>query len=84
MKEPDPHEKFDPADGHIFRFKFSSRGSYSIVGDAQHYFEPVENLETEPVFMFEVQAWSLVEALRKAAEMPFNELVGREVKNEGT
>lgn len=71
-------KELDPADGHIFEITHRALGSYSVGGNPKHYFEPEENLITAPAFTFRVQAWSLVEALEKAANLPFNVLMGEE------
>lgn len=61
-----------PEEGHTFRFSWSSRGSYGVVGVEGHtdagYWDEGATVE--------VRAWSLAEALRKAARLPFPVLMG--------
>ena len=54
-----------PEDGHTWRFTASARGSYSVVGGPKHD----ADWWSEP-WIIEVRAWSLPEALRRAAELP--------------
>lgn len=63
-----------PADqGHTFRISHESRGSHKVVGD-EHYTDEPEFVG--PVHTVEVRAWNLRAALHKAAELPFNVLMG--------
>jgi hypothetical protein len=72
----------DPKDGHTFRFIFDIKGAFKKV-DTNEYVDESEFAEV--YFTFDVRAWSLKEALLKAAELPFsqqmNEFTG-EVKYE--
>lgn len=65
-----------PDDGHTFRILFDSRGSYSVVGDAHHTDSPDFDGTYHVV---EVRAWSLRDALLKAADLPFPVLLGTEL-----
>lgn len=64
-----------PDDGHTFRITFDSRGSYSVVGDEHHTDAP--DFHGVP-HVVEVRAWNLRDALRKAANLPFDVLMGTE------
>lgn len=76
-------KELNPDDGHIFTFTHSCRGSYSVVGEPGHHFESEDPKPLEATF--QVQAWSLKEALEKALEMPFAELmVWKEEEDEAT
>lgn len=60
-----------PGMGHQFRFAVTVQGSYSIEGDSKHY-DSDPNTISEP-FTLTVRAWSLPEACRVAAAIPFHE-----------
>lgn len=62
-----------PEAGHTFRFLFDLRGSSSVTGDPAH---TDESSYSNIPRTFTVRGWSLVEALRNAADMPFAELMG--------
>jgi hypothetical protein len=57
-----------PDDGHTFEFSFRLRGSYGVTGEPGHHDCPDWH---EPVGL-RVRAWSLREALLKAAETPLH------------
>lgn len=57
-----------PDQGHTFRITVQSRGSYRIQGDEQYHDEPDFS---GPPWVQEVRAWSLMEALRRAQDIPF-------------
>ena len=65
-----------PEDGHTFRIRYDSRASSKVVGDPEYTDAPDF---MGPVHEVQVRAWDLRSALRKAAELPFGELVGTEV-----
>lgn len=65
-----------PEAGHTFRFLWDSRGSSKVVGDADYTDAP--HFDGVP-HQIEVRGWSLVEALRNAAELPFATLVEADV-----
>jgi hypothetical protein len=58
-----------PEDGHTWRIAISLRGSSKVVGEAEHHdapaFAPLHN-------WVEVRAWSLSEALVRAAGLPLD------------
>lgn len=62
-----------PDEGHTFRISYESRGSYSVVGDEHHTDAPDFDGIVHTV---EVRAWNLRDALKKAADLPFNVLIG--------
>jgi hypothetical protein len=66
-----------PEDGHTFEISYRSRGSYRVVGDEQHHDAPGYSGPTHRV---EVRAWNLRDALRRAAELPFDELMGEQAE----
>ena len=59
-----------PDDGHTFRITSVSRGSYKVVGEEHHSDAPY--FEVDFPFVVEVRAWSLTDAMRKAADLPFD------------
>lgn len=59
-----------PGSGHQFRFSVTVQGSYSIEGDPRHYDSDPDTI-SDP-FCLTVRAWSLAEACREAAQMPFH------------
>lgn len=61
-----------PFEGHTFRFEWSVRGSSRVVGESEY---KDSNYFSEPS-VFEVRAWSVREALAKAAELSFSALQG--------
>lgn len=66
-----------PAAGHTFRITVLCRGAYGITGDPKRYDEK----EFDDGFMLpvEVRAWSLKQALLKAADLPFGTWFPEEV-----
>ncbi len=68
-----------PKDGHTFRFRFDIRPSSRIVGDLEYTDGPDF---MGPVHEVQVRAWSLTEALRKAAGLPSNVRMGNLVSHE--
>ena len=58
-----------PDHGHTFRLTARSRGSYTVAGDPRHTDAPDFG---PPMLAVEVRAWSLPQALRKAAELPLS------------
>lgn len=68
IERPRPADPADtPEDGHTFRIRASSRGSYAVVGEPHH--DAAEFHDVEP-FTLEVRAWDLPAALRRAAATP--------------
>jgi hypothetical protein len=68
-----------PEDGHTFRIRYDSRASSKVTGDPEHtdasdFMGPVKEVQ--------VRAWDLRTALRKAADLPFGELMATEVTDE--
>lgn len=64
-------ERDDPEAGHTFRIEAHSRGSYAVLG-ADGKPGPHTDAEWMPEhpFVIEVRAWSLRDALAKAAQLP--------------
>lgn len=73
-KTVEPEE--GPDDGHTFRITFTSRGSYKVVGDEHHHDAPDFD---EFAHSVDVRAWNLRDALHKAADLPFDVLMGNEL-----
>lgn len=59
-----------PDDGHTFRISVCSRMSSKVVGEPHHTDSP--QFDDDLVNLVEVRAWSLSEALEKAALMPLS------------
>jgi hypothetical protein len=64
-----------PEDGHTFEISYRSRGSYTVTGDPEHRDAPDFDGFVHRV---EVRAWNLRDALRRAAELPFDVLMGEQ------
>lgn len=64
-------ERDDPEAGHTFRIEAHSRGSYAVVTE-DGTTSPHTDAEWMPEtpFVIEVRAWSLSDAMRKAAQLP--------------
>lgn len=60
-------------EGHTFRISYESRMSSTVTGDEHHRDAPDFDGIVHTV---EVRAWNLRDALKKAADLPFNVLMG--------
>lgn len=67
-----------PTLGHTFRFLWDSRGSYSVGNEPPTDAPAFDGIP----HVVEVRGWSLTEALRNAAELPFADLMGTRVPYE--
>lgn len=70
LEHPRPADPADgPEDGHTFRLRVSSRGSYGVDGEPGH--TDAEDFHDEQPFVLEVRAWNLRDACARAAATPF-------------
>lgn len=62
-----------PANGHTFRITFASRGSYGLMTGPELDLSSFEDAKYwDKPRTVEVRAWSLIEALVKAAALPLS------------
>ena len=74
-----PAAEESPEEGHTFRFSIDIRSSSKVVGDPEYH--DAEDFYGVPL-VFEVRAWSMDAALRKALDLPFEVRMASAIEQE--